>query len=149
MASSTHPALAFGYLGSAPINDVTVESMTAAIDLLLVKLNKLQKRMIDMLVEKKFGSRLSEASPAYQKYKGKISKKTANLTRGDDVTVSFHSDSITMKDKKSGETVSTFESCKIFVPQGQWSVFVSAPATLVSRSRGFGSCFIILLRHPD
>lgn len=63
--------------------------------------------MIDMLVEKKFGSRLSEASPAYQKYKGKISKKTANLTRGDHVTVSFHVDDISMKDKKSSETVST------------------------------------------
>lgn len=58
-----------------------------------------------MLVEKKFGSRLSEASPAYQKYKMKVSKKTANLTRGDDVTISFHSDHIMMKDKKSSDTV--------------------------------------------
>lgn len=52
---------------SAPIKALTSKILRDAVELLRVKLEKLQQRIVDEFVERKCGSRLSPASPIYQK----------------------------------------------------------------------------------
>lgn len=77
--------LDLSYLGSAPIKDANETAAHSAIELLLVKLDKLQKKMVDKVVEKKHGTRLSPASPVYQKIADKLRKQGLDCTEGDAV----------------------------------------------------------------
>eukprot|EP00041_Stephanoeca_diplocostata_P008048 m.115631 g.115631 ORF g.115631 m.115631 type:complete len:338 (+) comp17149_c0_seq1:240-1253(+) len=91
------------YLGSAPVKAIGEEVTKSAINLLMIKLQKLQKKMVDKYVMKQHGTRLSDASPVYQKLAEKLSKNDLDCTRGDPVRVTITSEVFEMKDLKSSE----------------------------------------------
>eukprot|EP00035_Acanthoeca_spectabilis_P019442 m.423385 g.423385 ORF g.423385 m.423385 type:complete len:307 (+) comp16855_c0_seq7:2299-3219(+) len=80
-----HPEMK--YLGCVPVTDIGESFTQAAVELLIVKLQRLQKKMVDKVVEKKYGSRLSEASPMYQKVAQKLANSEMDCTQGDAVFV--------------------------------------------------------------
>lgn len=57
----------------------------SAIEMLMVKLEKLQAKMVDRVVEKKHGTRLSSASPVYQKVAAKLQRQGLDCTKGDKI----------------------------------------------------------------
>eukprot|EP00037_Helgoeca_nana_P017831 m.169511 g.169511 ORF g.169511 m.169511 type:complete len:352 (+) comp24167_c0_seq1:46-1101(+) len=75
------------YLGCVPVTDIGESFTQSAVELLVMKLSRLQKKMVDKVVEKKYGTRLSEASPMYQKVAQKLANSEMDCTRGDTVNV--------------------------------------------------------------
>eukprot|EP00038_Savillea_parva_P016420 m.16825 g.16825 ORF g.16825 m.16825 type:complete len:337 (+) comp3427_c0_seq2:32-1042(+) len=84
------------YLGRVPVTDIGESFTQQAVEILLMKLQRLQKKMVDKVVEKKHGSRLSEASPIYQKIAAKLANSDMDCTRGDKVHVLIDNEAMTM-----------------------------------------------------
>lgn len=92
----------FGYLGCAPINAATEQIIHDAMQILRIKLEKLQTKVVDRVVEKKFGTRLSPASPVYQKIAAKMTKNGRDCTKGDPVSLSWNDKVLCMVELKGG-----------------------------------------------
>eukprot|EP00040_Diaphanoeca_grandis_P026896 m.151708 g.151708 ORF g.151708 m.151708 type:complete len:298 (-) comp30774_c0_seq3:426-1319(-) len=90
-----------GYLGCAPLNDANKEIMHDSMQLLMLKLEKLQVKMIERVVEKKHGSRLSSVSPVYQKIAAKMTKDGLDCRKGDPILVNIGNKTITLTDIKT------------------------------------------------
>eukprot|EP00054_Salpingoeca_dolichothecata_P007217 m.41909 g.41909 ORF g.41909 m.41909 type:complete len:334 (+) comp16928_c0_seq1:116-1117(+) len=72
------------YLGSVPVTKNTgLEVIKEADELLRAKLEKLQKRVVDRIVEKKHGTRLSSASPVWKKYAKQLRRQGKDVMYGD------------------------------------------------------------------
>jgi len=108
MAAATFPNAfhveRIGYLGCAPLNTATKEVMFDAMKLLMLKLGKIQVKMVDRLVEKKHGSRLSAASPVYQKIASTLAKNGLDCTKGDAITVDINREFLSLTDIKTNST---------------------------------------------
>jgi len=86
------------YLGCAPVTDIGEDVTQGAVDLLVLKLARLQKKLIDKAVEQKHGSRLSEASPVYKKIAEKLARAGKDCTHGDPVNFSVETEYIVMSE---------------------------------------------------
>lgn len=82
-------------LGTAPVESESAEDAKMSHQMLTVKLANIQRRTIERIVEKKHGSRLSPASPMYQKVAEKLSSKGMDCTAGDKVAIEIAADAFT------------------------------------------------------
>jgi len=90
-------------LGTAPVENETVEDATISHQMLAVKLENIQRRTIERIVEKKHGTRLSTASPAYQKVSAKLTQKGMDCTVGDKVTVEISAEFLAYDTHEKGK----------------------------------------------
>jgi len=97
------------YVGSAPVEGIDQEHTEHAFQMLILKLSKIQKKTIDRIVEKKHGTRLSEASPVYQKVAKKLRDKGLDCTMGDKVNVKLSRDELEISEH-GGDTTSLMTS---------------------------------------
>lgn len=106
MASVDMEGLKLSYLGCAPITQVGEQVVHSAMELLLVKLDKLQQKMVDKVVEKKHGTRLSHASPVYQKLCMKLRKQGLDCTQGDPIKMAINPPTLDLTEDKNGAITS-------------------------------------------
>lgn len=106
MASVDMDGLKLSYLGCAPITQVGEEVVHSAMELLMVKLDKLQQKMVDKVVEKKHGTRLSHASPVYQKLCAKLRKQGLDCTQGDPIKMAINPPTLDLTEDKNGAITS-------------------------------------------
>ena len=93
------------FLGKVPVTDASNKVMESALELLMVKLDNIQKKVIDKIVEKKHGTRLSNMSPIYQKLAAKLKKKGMDCTVGDQVNIRLLDTAIEMREPSSASDV--------------------------------------------
>jgi len=95
------------YLGNLRVKELTPKECDVALDLLFVKLDQIQKRIVEHEVSKSANPDAQYGSPEYMKVALKLTQKGVDVTVGENVTAKITAVSLNLTDPATGEVEHT------------------------------------------